>query len=44
MVVFKIAGEAGGSRTLKREGGLWRLYARESDNADCEVRMDQDTA
>jgi uncharacterized protein (TIGR03083 family) len=43
-VLFKIAGEAGGSWMLKREGGSWRLYAGESDSADCEVRMDQDAA
>ncbi len=43
-VAFIITGEAGGAWTLKREGGAWKLYSGESDDAGCQVRMDQDTA
>ncbi len=41
---FTVTGEAGGEWTLSREGGAWRLYAGDCDEANCRVRMDQDTA
>ena len=43
-IVFEITGEAGGDWTLVREGPAWTLYASSSGEADCRVRMDQDTA
>jgi hypothetical protein len=43
-VVFDITGEAGGDWTLVREGPAWTLYAGSPEDADCRVRMDQDTA
>ncbi len=43
-VVFEIAGEAGGEWTLVREGDGWSLYKGSPREADCRVRMDQDTA
>jgi uncharacterized protein (TIGR03083 family) len=43
-VVVNIAGEAGGAWTLNREGATWKLYGGESDDAVCQVRMEQDTA
>ena len=43
-VVFEIAGEAGGEWTLIRGDGAWSLYAGGPREADCCVRMDQDTA
>lgn len=43
-VVFNISGEAGGVWTLNREGGAWRLYTGEIDDAVCQVRIEQDTA
>jgi uncharacterized protein (TIGR03083 family) len=43
-VAFIVTGEAGGAWTLRREGGSWKLYAGESDDAVCEVRMDHDAA
>jgi hypothetical protein len=43
-VLFEITGEAGGEWTLMREGGRWSLYAGSPGEADCRVRMDQDTA
>ena len=43
-IVFIITGEAGGIWTLRYEGGAWKLYTGESDDAVCRVRMDQDTA
>lgn len=43
-VLFEITGEAGGEWTLVREGGAWSLYAGSPGEADCRVRLDQDTA
>jgi hypothetical protein len=43
-VLFEITGEAGGEWTLVREGPVWSLYAGSPGEADCRVRMDQDTA
>jgi hypothetical protein len=43
-ILFDIEGEAGGEWALVREGGGWRLYSGACDDADCQVRMHQDTA
>jgi len=43
-IVFTVTGEAGGDWTLSREDGAWKLYSGGSEDSDCTVRMDQDTA
>ena len=43
-VLFRISGVAGGDWTLQREAEEWRLYTGFSNDAVCEVRLDQDTA
>lgn len=41
---FVVTGGAGGEWTLQREAARWTLYAGSSENTDCQVRMDADTA
>ncbi|MBW8879372.1 MAG: maleylpyruvate isomerase family mycothiol-dependent enzyme [Acidobacteria bacterium] len=43
-IVFEVKGDAGGDWTLVREGAAWTLYSGDSTEADCRVRLDQDTA
>jgi uncharacterized protein (TIGR03083 family) len=43
-VALTISGEAGDEWTLAREGDAWRLYSGASADADCRIRLDQDTA
>jgi uncharacterized protein (TIGR03083 family) len=43
-VALTITGEAGDEWTLAREGDAWRLYTGPSADADCRIRLDQDTA
>jgi uncharacterized protein (TIGR03083 family) len=43
-VLFEITGEAGGTWSLRREDGGWRLYAGASPEAAARLRTDQDTA
>jgi uncharacterized protein (TIGR03083 family) len=44
MIAFDIEGEAGGSWSLRREDGAWRLYAGAASRPAARVRTDQDTA
>lgn len=43
-IVFEITGDAGGSWTLRREGGAWNLYAGAAEDPAGRVVTDQDTA
>ena len=43
-VALTISGEAGDEWTLAREGDAWRLYSGASADADCRIRLGQDTA
>jgi uncharacterized protein (TIGR03083 family) len=44
LIVFDIAGAAGGTWSLRRDDGSWRLYAGDGGAAAATVRTDQDTA
>ena len=39
-----VEGEAGDSWVLNREGGEWRLYSGGKPDAECRIRIDQDSA
>jgi hypothetical protein len=43
-VVVQVEGEAGGSWTLRRVGGAWKLYAGDAPAPAASLRLDQDTA
>lgn len=42
-VAFQVTGDAGGSWSLRREVGKWRLFAGEAEAAASRVTIDADT-
>jgi uncharacterized protein (TIGR03083 family) len=43
-IVLQISGEAGGEWTLMKAGATWQLFSGEAAEADCQIRLGQDTA
>jgi len=43
-ISIRVTGEAGGEWSLRREAGLWRLYAGADPGAKSRLRLDQDIA
>jgi uncharacterized protein (TIGR03083 family) len=43
-LIVIVTGEAGGSWSLRREAGSWRLYEGEDPSAAARIELDQDTA